>query len=82
MYKYTARPDIVLRFKRVRQSGGRWWDKEWAMIGEYCTTYQEKVMFQMHYAGTVHYSPRALRQIPVHGYLFPAELFVMETVDQ
>ena len=84
MFKYTPKPSI-LRDMEVQKTG-RWWDKEVFKRMEILKTYglpqdyNLTVVLKVNYHNTVYYSPERRKEIPVHGYLFPASMFLEEKV--
>jgi hypothetical protein len=82
MFKYTPKPQI-LRDMQVPRTGA-WWDKEYFKRAEILrrygveATYIMQSVFRSYFPEVCYFSAKRVRHVPVHGYLFPVEMFEEE----
>ena len=82
MIKYTAHPEILRKYERVRKTSRQYWNDHFQFAVEICGSSQAYFAcgdFWKHYKGTKFYSVEPRREVPVNGVLISVDYFT-ETV--
>ena len=86
MYNYTPNPNVLRKIFPKRIPGKQWWDIEFyarfATLKEFGMEqdYSLSLILNCYYKHTNYFSKERLKYVPIHGRLFPVEMFTEQKV--
>jgi hypothetical protein len=80
MYRYTPAPQVLRALYSERKYRRGTWPGVVALYFSYNTEYLACVNFHKHFEHTVFYSGTEVNHVPVNGYMFPVNMFIMKEI--
>jgi len=78
MFKYTAHPEVIRKYKSIRQNSKKPWDDQFFFAVEICGSSKAYFAcgdFWKHYKTMEFYSVEKRTEVPVNGVLIPVHYF-------